>query len=131
MGAGHAKEVRDRWPSVAKEFGEMASGNWIDYFLLTSKKYPVMAFQTKRHWKDPSSFALVFSSTCYFNELAKQNPNKIYHLAFPGIGKGGLKPTDVWKYIKELPDNVHIWTLTTIPAISSFYEHFLTEEKPL
>jgi hypothetical protein len=88
------------------------------------------AFQTKYDFKAPSSLKLIKRSAECFNSLVKMFPDKVFHLAFPGIGLGGLEVKDVWPLISNLPDNVRIWTLTPLKEISSLYEAYPIEAKP-
>jgi hypothetical protein len=71
MGAGHALEVALRWPGIKKEFGDCINQmEDKDYGVLASKQDPVIAFQTKRHFKDKSPLDLILFSTRKLLELS-------------------------------------------------------------
>jgi hypothetical protein len=68
MGAGVARQARDRYPGLVRSFGKLLKthgnrvhvvdlgGKWDDYskFLIT--------FPTKHHWRDPSDLRLIETS---------------------------------------------------------------------
>lgn len=132
MGGGHARDTALRWPQAPAVLGrriqDLASNGYKYRVLYTDEGY--CAFQTKYHYNQPSDLNLIADSTALFKALVNSFPEKTFHLAFPGIGLGGLAVKDVWPLICNLPDNVRIWTLTILPEISSSYEAYQIEAKP-
>lgn len=119
MGAGIALEATKRYPGIAQKFAdEIKRSKMIDEaFQEVSDDYniacvrinnqPLIALQTKRHWKNPSPIDLVVQScqllfgfvNCY--EQANENPDidiKKVYMSRPGCGNGGLD----WNYVKPL-----------------------------
>lgn len=66
------------------------------------------AFQTKGHYRDPSTLEMVEYGVYRLDKLASQTKTQ-YHVNFPGIGLGGLKREDVLPRLARLPGNVTIW----------------------
>jgi hypothetical protein len=107
MGAGAAREVRDRWPSV--QYGlkikpgqrlawhEIQPGQWIGWF------------QVKRHWKQPAKPGLISDSAQRLAAGASSHRDQTFEMNAPGVGNGGLE----WKVVEPLldclPSNVHIY----------------------
>lgn len=112
MGAGLARDVRDRWPGVDKILGAEVRKTTAEGFyglLLSPNGGKLGAFQVKYHYKEKADLDLIKKSTAQLAEYANANPGKRIDLNFPGIGNGGLDPTSVIWLINELPENVHIW----------------------
>ena len=113
MGAGAAVDVANAYPAVPVLLGTKISRYMTNgfYGIVTSQQHDrvVGAFQTKYHYKNPSTIELVKRSIEQLVTLANNFPNKLIHLNFPGIGLGGLKEKDVLPLLGVLPDNVIIW----------------------
>jgi len=120
MGAGLAKEVKDKWPRLPSILGaylrdggygdESAYGVCVPVYVPgIVDGYKIGAFQTKFHWKGVSSLALIGFSVTRLRIMCKYGQIPRVDLAFPGIGCGGLKREAVLPIISELPDAVHIW----------------------
>ncbi len=114
MGAGIAKEVRDRFRGIDAAIGQtILSGGYNlnnPYGLLLSpNKGKVGLFQTKLHWKDESPLWLVEQSTQMLIEWANNNPDKRIDVVYPAIGKGGRTVDEIYQIIQHLPDNVNVW----------------------
>lgn len=113
MGRGMAQKVRDKWPGIDKTIGHEIThlSRYLivieNYFPMTTK---IGAFQVKYHFKDKAELNLIHQSTTLLAHLANDVPDKRFDMNFPGIGNGRLDYTDVITIIRELPDNVHIWT---------------------
>lgn len=111
MGAGIAKEVKERFPMFPKMLGDKIKAiekvnGW--YGVLASPNYKIGAFQTKDDWRLPSTLELIEYSTEMLIQIA---PNyRRIDMPVPGCGHGGLQYRDVEPVIKRLPSNVHIWT---------------------
>lgn len=111
MGAGIAKEVRDKFPGIDKRLGEYLqqlnlSGKEFNLLLSpTGKK--VGAFQTKVEWKHPSDLKLIERSVAVLR--SKAGSFSRIDLAFPGINNGKLEFDKVYPIVQQLPDNVYLW----------------------
>jgi hypothetical protein len=118
MGAGMAKQVRDRFPGIDLAIGEMLVQDYrrlpdvFMYYLLVSQDFPkkkVGIFQVKRKWSYNADLEIIKISTDELLKfLSRKKVNKV-DLNFPGIGNGNLKREDVLPTISALPDNVHVW----------------------
>ena len=116
MGAGIAKQVRDRFKGIDAAIGKtILSGGYNlnnPYGLLLSpNKGKVGLFQTKLHWKDESPLWLVEKSTKMLIEWANNNPNKRIDMTYPAIANGGRTVDEIYPIIQHLPDNVNVWRL--------------------
>lgn len=111
MGAGIAKQVRDRWPGIDKEIGaaiKRTCGNGGTYGVILGKK--IGLFQVKHHFKDKASLELIAYSANILKALAEAAPDRKFALNFPGIGNGKLSYEQVLPLVNDLPDNVQVWT---------------------
>lgn len=95
MGAGVAKEARDRYPGLDRRWGDitMRAGQGVILDPLTR----LIAFPTKYHWRQPSDLTLIARSATQLVKLAPDQPDKIY-LPRPGCGQGRLH----WKDVKPV-----------------------------
>jgi len=107
MGRGIAREVRDRFTGIDLKIGNAIKFDvGQNYGFLEGSK--ICVFQVKHHWGNPASLQLVRASVAKMR--ANVDPTLRYDMNFPAIGNGGLSYNEVYPLIKELPDNVHIWT---------------------
>ena len=112
MGAGIALEAKNRYPKLPSVFGDKvdrldAVGG--DYYILQHKN--IIAFQTKRHYRENSPVDLVRKSINRLKFLATFFDDKVFGLPFPAINNGGLKKEDVLPMLLVLPDNVLVFEL--------------------
>ncbi len=122
MGAGFALAAAQHYPHLARQAGFALgfSGLHLRRFgfrIVTNspktdgKPTYVGLFQTKLHFKDPSSVDLIAESTDQLRQYAlKGKHHTVLHLPFPGVGLGGLAEAEVMPILEDLPDNVVIWT---------------------
>ncbi len=117
MGAGSAKALAQAYPEAPRVFGEMArkvgrleGRGWYLYGLLVAQVGPGLSiglFQTKGNWKEPASLSLVGHSARKLAEWMERNPGWEAHVAFPGVGLGGLEEREVLavleKHLRGLP----------------------------
>ena len=123
MGAGHALQVKQRWPGVDRAFGVQISMIPTDgtagitpsrFGVLPNPSRNLLAFQTKLEWRWPSSLELIGFSARKLDTLMERNPSMVVHLAMPGTGLGGLREDEVlaelarWVHHK---DRLHLWSL--------------------
>ena len=101
MGAGLAKQARDRVPGCASYFGTLVrnSGNHV-YRMHRAGKPKLVSFPTKNHYRDPSTIQLISRSAVELNELAHTLPTGRFLLPMVGTGYGGLK----WVKVKQTID---------------------------
>lgn len=129
MGAGIAKQARDRWPGVDLRIGTALCGiseyrtefvrnerKYIllepEYGLLVSNDWPRLRlglFQVKRHFHTIASIGLIKKSAGMLIDWCASHPESQVHLNFPGIGNGGLEVDAVTPIVSSLPDSVHVW----------------------
>ena len=111
MGAGTAKQAKDKFPSLPLILGglvEHMDGN-IPYYIHVDDADPVFSFPTKNHYRSKSDEKLIMKSAISLANKAILNPGDAFILPRPGVGLGGLD----WKNIRPilltlLPDNVFI-----------------------
>jgi len=117
MGAGAAKALAQAYPWAPKVFGAMArratrpnGQHWYLYGLITFKVNPELAvgvFQSKGDWKAPANLSLIAHSAKKLAEWLRNNPGWEVHMAFPGVGLGGLEEGEVLEvleeYLRDLP----------------------------
>lgn len=110
MGAGAAKALARSYPHLPRVFGRMAQskprmvGGWHLYGLLVLQVAPGLhagVFQTKGDWKEPASLSLVAHSARKLAEWMEENPGWEVHMAFPGVGFGGLEERRVLEVLEE------------------------------
>ncbi len=113
MGAGIAKEARDRLPGIDQDLA--SSIRFENSFLprslwIKNEIQQVMAaFQVKEHFRDKANITLIRQScTVLFAEILSK-PIITVALNFPGIGYGGLSRSEVLPIINLLPNNIEIW----------------------
>lgn len=115
MGAGIAKQARDKMPGLAENAGqkiEETVGHLGVYGLLLPDTDSCLAlFQVKDHWDKKADLQIIAHSAKHLTQWLQDQPmDAEVHLNYPGIGNGGLHRTDVAGIIDPWPDNVHVWT---------------------
>jgi hypothetical protein len=110
MGAGAAKALAQTYPYLPRILGRMARGkprmgNWYLYGVLTIQVAPglhVGVFQSKGDWKDRADPSLIAYSARKLAEWLRENPGLEAHLAFPGVGLGGLEEEEVLEALEPI-----------------------------
>gem|GEM_PF-1959916 len=110
MGAGAAKALAQTYPHLPRVFGRMAQseprmGGWHLYGLLVIRVAPGLhagLFQTKEDWRDRADLSLIAYSAKKLAEWLKKNPGQEAHLAFPGVGLGGLGEEGVLEVLEPI-----------------------------
>jgi len=80
-------------------------GTWHLYGLLVTQVAPGLhagVFQTKGDWRSPADLSLIAYSARKLAEWARKNPGLEIHLAFPGIGLGGLEEGEVLEVLEPI-----------------------------
>lgn len=115
MGAGSAKQAKDRFPNLPKIWGKSVRGfRDLDYNIIITElenNIFIGALQTKRFWKDPSTKNLVAKSLQKLQEYAESNPTIQFHCVMPGIGKGKLDINKILPFTDLCPNNITFWQL--------------------
>ena len=107
MGAGIARQARDKFPTLDMQFGQAIST--LPYGLLILPQIKIAAFQVKAHYRQPASLALIQQSTEMLAVWCVEHPTAQVALNFPGIGLGNLSIAEVLPIIETLPDQVQVW----------------------
>jgi len=105
MGAGFAKQVRDRFPGIDLYFGKAvgAVGNVPLIYSPGNGRY-IISLPTKHDWKDKSDLKLIVESVSHIVSLMQ--PHDTVALTRPGCALGGLDwDTQVKPAIEPLLDN--------------------------
>ncbi len=109
MGAGAAKALAQAYPHLPRVFGRWARGKpdmggWHLYGLLVLEVAPGLQaglFQSKGDWKDRADLGIIRYSATVLAEYLQKNPQEA-HLAFPGIGLGGLEEEEVLEVLEPV-----------------------------
>lgn len=112
MGAGIAKQARDKKNGIDKYFGnliEKECGHLGVYGTIIPNKTKIGLFQVKKHFKNKADLSLIINSMNQLRAYAEIFNDEEIHLNYPGIGNGKLKICEVEPIIQHLPDNVNIW----------------------
>lgn len=105
MGAGIAKQFRDRYPGIAMYFGQYVRDAGSHVYANPMYSPAVISFPTKRDWRDPSDIMLVKVSAMELAALADYLGFKHVYLPPPGCGLGGLNWAQVRTAISPILDN--------------------------
>jgi hypothetical protein len=137
MGAGSARALAEAYPQAPRVLGEMArregrleEGGWYLYGLLAvrvSSDLAIGLFQTKGDWRERASLSLIAYSAKRLAEWLEENPGWEAHMAFPGVGLGGLEEREVLEALRErllgLPVVLYrLWARTSGAPDSSLEE---------
>lgn len=111
MGAGCAKEARDRFPGLDSLLGNRVK-SWGNvphiagaYQLDKIKVATIVSFPTKNHYKDDSDMKLIEQSARNLRKMADDLNWKKVVIPRPGCGLGYLRWTDVKKVIEPYFDD--------------------------
>ena len=69
------------------------------------------SIQTKVHFKDKSSLALVTETIDKLKDYANTNKDKTIAITYLGTGYGGLNKDMIKKQLGLLPDNTTLWEI--------------------
>ena len=91
MGAGIAKQARDRFPGIDFYAGGevLRSGSHVRT-IFQDRMTRIVSLPTKQHWRDPSPFWLVDRSLTELVVLVNKMGWETILLTRPGCGHGGL-----------------------------------------
>lgn len=112
MGAGAAKQIRDNYPGIDKQFGKLAHTQGIHkrlHFLEMAPYQFLGWFQVKDHWAEPAQPHIILEATNALKALAEKVKDQVFHMNYPGIGHGQLPINQVHGIVSMLPDNVLLY----------------------
>ncbi|MGC8877088.1 hypothetical protein [Thermus sp.] len=105
MGAGAARALAQAEPRLPALFAEAIRrvgtqrAGWWEYGFVAAGPYG--AFQTKGDWRNPADLGLIRLAASRLRDFLEVHPGLEVHMAFPGIGLGGLKPEAVLRVLEE------------------------------
>lgn len=115
MGAGVAKAASDRYPRLrflaAHAIRQQPDPRRYGFLPLPNPIPQLALFQTKDHFREPSSLDLIQHSLEGLTTYALAHPEARIALPYPGIGLGRLGPATIAPLLEHLPVNVTIWRL--------------------
>lgn len=117
MGKGIAKEFKEKYPLMYKQYHEMC----LNHEIKTGEVYPyyedgcvrILNFPTKQHWRSPSKIEYIEEGLDYF--VSHYEKWQIHSVAFPplGCGNGGLDWKTIGalmvKKLQDLPIDIEIY----------------------
>lgn len=112
MGKGAALDLKQLVPGIDIELGAKID-HLSKYGIQIIKKDEIGygVFQTKIHFKDPSTLDLIQFSINKLKFFSENNPNISFNINFPGINNGGLLhlKSEIQSMLEILPNNVSVW----------------------
>lgn len=103
MGAGIAKECKEKYPEIPKIWGGMVKecGNRVYMW----DHWKLFSFPTKYDWKHPSDIELIKKSCEQLLLIVNRQHINSVALPKPGCGNGGLNWNDVKKVVGAMLDD--------------------------
>lgn len=109
MGAGVAKDAKDRYPSLPKKFGKHVKKYGNSPCFLIVDHDGLFSFPTKEHYQQNADGKLIMKSAVTLAEVAINNPYDKFIIPRPGVGLGKLDWGDIRPLLLTLlPDNVFV-----------------------
>lgn len=102
MGAGIAKDFKERYPFLPKDWGSRLK-KYPEHGLMitiTPSMRQLVSFPTKHHWKDNSDLELILQSAKQLVQASILLGWESVLLTRPGCGCGGLKWEDVKPHLQ-------------------------------
>ena len=113
MGRGMARQVRTRFPGIARRLGtHIGRPGLHTYSLLVSPQWPIKktgAFQVKFDWSEEANLTIIHDSVEALSRWCMVYPDMRVDMNYPGIGNGRRLEDDIQPIICVLPDSVHVW----------------------
>lgn len=103
MGAGVAKEAREKFKFFSKILGDMIKKNGNNVFMFTGER--ILTFPTKHNWFENSDVELIKKSAKQLVEYINEFKIPRVYLPRPGCGNGKLKWKDVKPAIEKILDD--------------------------
>lgn len=117
MGAGQARQARDRFPLLPAEWGEFYIRKDTRSLLAIHdpcQGFKVVSFPTKVHPSDDSDLALIRYSALQLRNAADEHDWNTIVLPRPGCGLGGLRWPDVKPVLDEILDDRFV-SISNVP----------------
>jgi O-acetyl-ADP-ribose deacetylase (regulator of RNase III) len=129
MGAGLAKEFRDRYPECVKPYKEACAANalrpGILMFCAGEKEPSIIMFPTKDHWRGKSRLEWIAQGLRYLQDHYRQWSLKFIAMPQIGCGLGGLQWEDVSALVNKRFGNEELDIDVYVNAVSKYeFEHF-------
>ena len=106
MGAGIAKQAKERFKNIDLHFGNLIKKNG---HIVQPIGDRLLSFPVKDFWYNNAKLDIIIDSLKQLNAIALFNPDKIFILPKPGCGNGRLKWDDIKDVIeKHIVDNIII-----------------------
>ncbi|MDD3039059.1 macro domain-containing protein [Bacteroides sp.] len=110
MGAGLAKQFRDRYPDINVPYRKTCSHNELRIgspWLFSFPEINILCFPTKLPWKDPSKLEYIEAGLISFRN---NDQHPITSIAFPplGTGLGSLPKQDVKQLMEHYLEDIDI-----------------------
>ena len=105
MGAGIAKQAKERHPELPRLWGQSIREAEDDIIITSGiAPYALVAFHTKLHWKDPSIPSLIRKSATSLLIVADKKKWECVFLPRPGCSNGQL----MWSEVKPILEAVDL-----------------------
>lgn len=106
MGAGIAKQARDRFPDIDLTAGQKVKtfGN-VPAILHQEGATSIVSLPTKNHFQHKSDMSLIVRSCILLQKMADEQGWRYIALTPPGCGHGGLRWLDVKSEIQNILDD--------------------------
>ncbi len=111
MGLGACYAMKCRHADTPKQFGMMISsycGHLGVYGLLLHGKRGIL--QSRRHFNDRIDVPLILYGLKILAAVAEGQPTMAFNLIHPGMGYDRSMNPEIETMLRNLPDNIHIWT---------------------
>ena len=108
MGRGIALEAAQRDKTLPFVLGLLLKRNKLQVFFL--QKRGILFFPVKYKWWEKADLKLIEISTRQLDSLARKHPECTFLLPRPGCGNGRLTWQEVKPIVKNLPDNVIVFS---------------------
>jgi hypothetical protein len=100
MGAGVALEAKVRYPELPTILGKYVFEYGNQPYIC--KKFKLISFPTKHHFKNPSDIDLILQSARILTKMLDRIDIQKVYMPKPGCGNGGLQ----WIYVKPLLEKI-------------------------
>lgn len=100
MGAGVAKEAKDKFKGLATLLGSLIKKKGNNVFMLPGEK--IFSYPTKHNWFEDSDLQLIEKSAKQLIKYINEYKIPRVYLPRPGCGNGKLK----WKDVKPVIENI-------------------------
>jgi len=103
MGAGVAKEAKEKFKELANDLGSIIKKQGNNVFMFADKR--LFSYPTKHNWFENSDIALIKKSAEQLMKYINEFKIPRVYLPRPGCGNGKLKWKDVEPAIKNILDD--------------------------